>query len=65
MLASVCALLRLLEEICVNLGATKCNEFGALKIDDTVERGWGVFAQHDPKLSYPNPMLCDIRFHGS
>jgi hypothetical protein len=39
-LAFVCALLLLLEEICVKLGATKCNEFGALKIDDTVEGGW-------------------------
>ncbi len=64
MLACVCALLLLLEEICANLGATKCNEFGALKIDDTVEGGWEFFAQHDPKLSYPNPMFCDVRFHG-
>jgi hypothetical protein len=39
-LAFVCALLPLLEEICVNLGATKCNEFGALKIEDTLEVGW-------------------------
>jgi hypothetical protein len=49
-LAFVCALLLLLEEISVNLGATKCNEFGALKIDDTVEGGWEFLRSTIPTL---------------